>query len=83
MSALGAAFLAGLNAGQLIFLLINILYFHIIEMVLGIWSSRDELTKLRKVEKTFVPNIGNYNRVSSRMKNWERALERFKQWYSE
>lgn len=49
----------------------------------GVWSSRDELIKLRKVERTFVPNEGNYERCITKMKCWERAVVRFKGWYTQ
>lgn len=48
---------------------------------IGIWSSRDELVKLRKVERVFVPNESVYERSMNKMKNWERAVNRFKGWY--
>lgn len=47
----------------------------------GIWNSRDELIKLRKIERVFVPNEGVHERSMIKMKNWERAVGRFKGWY--
>lgn len=47
----------------------------------GVWNSRDELTKLRKVERIFVPNPNNYEKAMQKMKHWERAVDRFKGWY--
>ncbi|XP_055322195.1 putative glycerol kinase 5 [Sitodiplosis mosellana] len=47
----------------------------------GIWNTRDELVKLRKVERVFVPNESVYERSMNKMKNWERAVNRFKGWY--
>lgn len=47
----------------------------------GIWKSRDELIKLRKVERVFVPNENIHERCTMKMKNWERAVGRFKGWY--
>lgn len=47
----------------------------------GIWHSRDELIKLRKVERTFVPNPTSYEKAMEKMKHWERAVGRFKGWY--
>lgn len=47
----------------------------------GIWKSRDELIKLRTVERTFVPNSNNYQSAMEKMKHWERAVNRFKGWY--
>lgn len=50
---------------------------------IGIWKSRDELIKLRKVERIFVPNESIHERCMSKMKNWERAIGRFKGWYQQ
>lgn len=47
----------------------------------GIWKSRDELIRLRKVERIFTPNEENHERCMTKMKNWERAVCRFKGWY--
>lgn len=47
----------------------------------GVWKSRDELIRLRKVERTFVPNESIHERYMAKMKNWERAVGRFKGWY--
>lgn len=49
----------------------------------GIWKSRDELIRLRKVERTFVPNESVHERYTDKMKNWERAVGRFKGWYQQ
>lgn len=49
----------------------------------GVWKSRTELVKMRKIDKVFIPADDNEaERVKSRMESWERALERFKHWYS-
>lgn len=49
----------------------------------GIWKTRDELIKLRKIERVFTPNDGVHDRFMSKMKNWERAVGRFKGWYQQ
>lgn len=48
----------------------------------NVWSSRDELLKLRKIDRLFTPNKDNHKSIVQRMDGWERALERFKYWYS-
>lgn len=47
----------------------------------GVWQERDDLTKLRKVEKTFEPRKNKHEKAIAKMKSWERAIERFKGWY--
>lgn len=48
----------------------------------GIWKSRAELVRMRKIDRVFVPDKKSGAIVVKRMENWERALERFKNWYS-
>ncbi|KAG7210298.1 hypothetical protein KM043_011840 [Ampulex compressa] len=47
----------------------------------GIWKDRDEIRRLRQVEKVFTPNEETGSRYDSVMEQWKRALERFKKWY--
>lgn len=49
---------------------------------LGVWKNRDELIKLRDVDRIFIPNENNYTNASEKLKCWERAVERFKGWYN-
>lgn len=48
----------------------------------GVWKSRSELVRMRKIDRVFVPDKKNGAIVVNRMESWERALERFKNWYS-
>lgn len=48
----------------------------------GVWRSRLELVKMRKIERVFRPEGRNKDVIKKRMEAWERALERFKYWYS-
>lgn len=49
---------------------------------LNVWKSRDELLRLREIDKVFTPNENNFKTVLEKMKCWERAVDRFKGWYS-
>ncbi|XP_055631774.1 putative glycerol kinase 5 isoform X2 [Toxorhynchites rutilus septentrionalis] len=49
----------------------------------GIWHSKQELIDIRKVERIFEPNATNKNNCLRSMWRWERAVERFKRWYTE
>lgn len=46
------------------------------------WSSRDELIKLRKIEKIFVPRPDQYEKCIAKLHFWERAVDRFRGWYN-
>lgn len=48
----------------------------------GVWKSRSEMVRMRKIDRVFRPNEENAERVVKRMESWEKALERFKGWYS-
>lgn len=48
----------------------------------GVWKSRAQLTKLRKIDRVFAPDNMNSAILRKRMSLWEKALERFKGWYS-
>lgn len=47
----------------------------------GVWSSRDELQKLRRIERTFVPRTHEHEKSVAKLRLWERAVERFRGWY--
>ncbi|KAK1133386.1 hypothetical protein K0M31_011200 [Melipona bicolor] len=49
----------------------------------GVWNSKEDIYKLRKVEDTFLPNVRNRRRVRSSYVHWRRALDRFGRWYSD
>lgn len=49
----------------------------------GIWKSRAELMKMRKIDRVFSPDPKHTEVMVKRMDAWERALERFKYWYSQ
>ncbi|XP_014212475.1 putative glycerol kinase 5 [Copidosoma floridanum] len=47
----------------------------------GIWRNKQDILKLRKVERVFTPSKkrrGDYEKV---IKEWKRAVEKFKDWY--
>lgn len=48
----------------------------------GIWRSRKELQGLRKIERIFRPREEYRDDYHSKMKSWERAVDRFRLWYS-
>lgn len=48
---------------------------------IGMWTSRDELVKMRKIDRVFEPDNRNGILIGKRMTAWERALDRFKGWY--
>lgn len=48
----------------------------------GYWSGRDELLRLRQVERTFVPCARpERDAAVAKLRGWERAVERFRGWY--
>ncbi|XP_015592528.1 putative glycerol kinase 5 [Cephus cinctus] len=47
----------------------------------GIWKNREELLKLRHVEKCFKPNEERRLQYQPIVSQWKRALDRFKDWY--
>lgn len=47
----------------------------------GVWKSRSQLTKMRKIDRVFNPDKEHGGIIKKRMDAWERALERFKGWY--
>jgi len=48
---------------------------------LGVWKSKDDISKLRKIEKIFYPNKERQADYEKLIKDWKRAIERFKSWY--
>lgn len=48
----------------------------------GVWSSRDELIKLRKIDRTFIPRPEQHEKCLARLRLWEKAVDRFKGWYN-
>lgn len=49
----------------------------------GVWKDRDELLRLRKVEKIFVPRPEINSKCLGTLREWEKACNRFKGWYNE
>lgn len=47
----------------------------------GIWENRQELCKLRQVDKVFQPDIKRGRNYLSVVSQWKRAVQRFKNWY--
>lgn len=56
-------------------IIIDTIYF------LGIWKSRDELIKLRQIERTFIPRNDRHKASIRSLECWKRAVDRFKGWY--
>lgn len=50
-------------------------------MTKGIWKSRDELVKLRKIDRIFIPHKDRHLASKKTLESWKRAVERFKGWY--
>ncbi len=49
----------------------------------GVWKDRNDLLRLRKVEKVFVPRPEMYSKGVDALREWENACSRFKGWYKE
>ncbi|KAG4073437.1 hypothetical protein HA402_000661 [Bradysia odoriphaga] len=49
----------------------------------GVWKDRNDLLRLRKVEKVFVPRPEIYSKCLESFRAWEKACNRFKGWYNE
>ena len=47
----------------------------------GIWKSKEELKKLRSIDRVFVPNAERRLDYQSVIYQWKRAVERFREWY--
>ena len=49
----------------------------------GIWKRREDLIQFREIDKVFEPNFDQREKSLLRMRSWERAVERFRKWYSD
>lgn len=47
----------------------------------GVWKDRNDLLRLRKVEKVFVPRPETNAKCMATLREWEKACNRFKGWY--
>ncbi|XP_012232635.1 putative glycerol kinase 5 [Linepithema humile] len=47
----------------------------------GLWKNREEILKLRQVDRIFKPNEKSQTSYQHVFKQWKRAVERFKNWY--
>ncbi|KAF7997454.1 hypothetical protein HCN44_006025 [Aphidius gifuensis] len=47
----------------------------------GIWKNRDELINLRNVDTVFKPNKNRMLEYQSTINQWNRAVDRFQNWY--
>lgn len=47
----------------------------------GVWQSKEELTKVWRIDKKFTPNAENQTRYLPIIAQWKRAIERFGKWY--
>lgn len=50
-------------------------------IISGIWKNREELLELRQTDKIFKPNEESQLYYQYAMRQWKRAVERFKNWY--
>lgn len=50
-------------------------------LFLGLWKSKDEISKFRLTEKIFYPNKKVSAQYEHLIKDWKRAIDRFKNWY--
>ncbi|VDI29496.1 putative glycerol kinase 5 [Mytilus galloprovincialis] len=67
MTSLGTAFLAGLATG----------------LATGVWKSKDELYDIRQSERVFEPNEETWTKYKHTFSQWERAVQRSREWYTE
>ncbi|KAF3429544.1 hypothetical protein E2986_00709 [Frieseomelitta varia] len=49
----------------------------------GVWKSKEDIYKLRKIQKIFKPNVENMLRYRLMMIQWKQALQRFGRWYTD
>ena len=47
----------------------------------GVWTDQEDVLKLRKTEKIFIPNEENRLKYQPIIAQWKRALQRLSQWY--
>uniref|UniRef100_A0A240PPN5 Glycerol kinase 5 n=1 Tax=Anopheles epiroticus TaxID=199890 RepID=A0A240PPN5_9DIPT len=47
----------------------------------GIWTTKRQLMDVRRVERTFAPDVTQQMKRQKQMRAWGRAVERFKKWY--
>lgn len=47
----------------------------------GIWSKKEDILKLRKIDKTFIPNKNIKVAYKNNIIEWKKAVEKFKDWY--
>ncbi|XP_012528178.1 putative glycerol kinase 5 [Monomorium pharaonis] len=47
----------------------------------GVWKNREELLELRQTDKIFKPNKESQKSYQHELRQWKRAVERFKNWY--
>lgn len=48
----------------------------------GIWKEKNDMVKMRKIERVFYPNLKAREKKLKKMFDWERAVDRFKGWYN-
>jgi len=49
---------------------------------MGIWKNKEEIYKLRRVEKVFTPQTKNLKHYIAEFVDWQRAIDRCLKWYS-
>jgi putative glycerol kinase 5 len=85
MTALGCAFMAGVNCGMIIHKISNNCPGTVSLLLnrVDFWKSKDLLEKYYKIDKVFHPKQEYDERIQHRFADWERALERFLKWNKE
>lgn len=80
LSVVGVGFLTGMASGSNTFVLITFNYSD--RCFVGVWRSRKELKKLRKVERYFYPTTDTelIKKQKNDLKMWVKAANRFKSW---
>jgi glycerol kinase len=54
---------------------------HNFNAVLGVWSGKEELRRLRRVEREFMPNPNSQRAYAPELERWEKAVQRFLAWH--
>lgn len=81
MSVLGAAYLAGLQAGRYKSLTSPRKCNYINVRFAGVWKSKEDLKELRKIDQEFNPDVKSTEINAEVMEQWRRVTSRFRNWY--
>lgn len=84
MTALGCAFMAGVNCGWFKMLIISFIQLFLLILcqlfIKGFWNSKEMLEKFYKIDKVFHPNQEIEETIQQRFAEWERAVIRYLAW---